>query len=265
MTHFLRRLRARIRHRHVDAELRQELDVHRAMAEDDLRAGGAAPDEARHLAARRMGNSARSRTRRVDRSLARERVAGRAICREKPAAQPRVHRDGSLDADARCGSEYDALLVCQYVPAPALACAGRPSARAGQCPQSSARHGPWLAARRRAARQRSRHGPRPRSVDSLLRRGCGHRRPHDRIPESGRDRSRRGRWDVRESPLVGVPELWMPLSSMPALFPDELFAKEFMWNAARCCVDMVGRLHPGLSRSNAEAELSALDRRRAPT
>jgi hypothetical protein len=46
MMAFFRRLRARIRYRHFDAELRQELDVHRAMAEDDFRARGAAPDEA---------------------------------------------------------------------------------------------------------------------------------------------------------------------------------------------------------------------------
>jgi predicted permease len=57
MIRFFRRLRARIRYRNFDAELRQELDVHRAMAEADLGAGGAAPDEARHLAARQLGNT----------------------------------------------------------------------------------------------------------------------------------------------------------------------------------------------------------------
>ena len=57
MIGFVRRIRARIRHRNFDAELRQEMDVHRAMAEDDLRAGGAAPDEARYIAARQLGNT----------------------------------------------------------------------------------------------------------------------------------------------------------------------------------------------------------------
>jgi predicted permease len=61
MMAFFRRLRARIRYRHFDAELRQELDVHRAMAEDDFRARGAAPDEARYLAARRLGNTLAAR------------------------------------------------------------------------------------------------------------------------------------------------------------------------------------------------------------
>jgi predicted permease len=57
MIRFFRRLRARIRYRNFDAELRQELDVHRTMAEADLGARGAAPDEARHLAARHLGNT----------------------------------------------------------------------------------------------------------------------------------------------------------------------------------------------------------------
>ena len=61
MTTFFRRLRARIRYRHFDADLRTELDVHRAMAEDALRAGGAAPDAARHLASRQLGNALAAR------------------------------------------------------------------------------------------------------------------------------------------------------------------------------------------------------------
>ena len=56
MRRFVRRLRSRIRYRHFDAELRRELDVHRAMAEDGLRAAGATADEARHLAARQIGH-----------------------------------------------------------------------------------------------------------------------------------------------------------------------------------------------------------------
>src|SRR5689334_15462155 len=56
MTALFRRLRARIRYRDFDAELRREIDVHRAMAEEDLRAGGASADEARYLAGRRLGH-----------------------------------------------------------------------------------------------------------------------------------------------------------------------------------------------------------------
>jgi hypothetical protein len=57
MRTFFRRLRARIRHRNFDEELQRELDVHRDMAEDELRAVGVAPDDARHVAARLLGTT----------------------------------------------------------------------------------------------------------------------------------------------------------------------------------------------------------------
>ena len=66
---------------------------------------------------------------------------------------------------------------------------------------------------------------------------------------------------IRESPLSGPPEVWLPLSAMPALFPEEPFAQAFLTRADRCCVDLVGRLRPGWSRAQAQAELSTLDRR----
>jgi predicted permease len=66
---------------------------------------------------------------------------------------------------------------------------------------------------------------------------------------------------VRESPLGGIPAVWLPLSAMPTLHPDEPFAREFLSSAAHCCVDLVGRLRPGFGRRAAEAELSTLDRR----
>ena len=56
MPRFLRRLLARIRYRRFDADLRQELDVHRAMVEDALRASGATPEDVRWQASRQMGN-----------------------------------------------------------------------------------------------------------------------------------------------------------------------------------------------------------------
>jgi predicted permease len=65
---------------------------------------------------------------------------------------------------------------------------------------------------------------------------------------------------VRESPLDAIPDLWMPLAAMPLLFPTEPFAQEFLANPAHCCVDVIGRLHPGHSRARAETELSLLDR-----
>ncbi|HEX5216432.1 MAG TPA: ABC transporter permease [Vicinamibacterales bacterium] len=53
---WFRRLRARIRYRSFDADLRQEIDAHRAMAEAELRSRGVAPGEARAAASRAMGN-----------------------------------------------------------------------------------------------------------------------------------------------------------------------------------------------------------------
>jgi predicted permease len=53
---WVRRLRARIRYRSFDADLRQEIETHRAMAEHDLQASGIAAPEARAAASRSLGN-----------------------------------------------------------------------------------------------------------------------------------------------------------------------------------------------------------------
>ena len=50
------RLRARIRYRHFDADLREELEVHRAMKEADLQRRGSSAAEARVGASRALGN-----------------------------------------------------------------------------------------------------------------------------------------------------------------------------------------------------------------
>jgi predicted permease len=51
-----RRLRARLRYRHFDRDIRREIEVHRAMHEDALRRAGDDEDAARTGAARRLGN-----------------------------------------------------------------------------------------------------------------------------------------------------------------------------------------------------------------
>ena len=56
MTHWLRRLRARIRYRGFDDDLRRELDVHRAMSEDASVAHGVDSATARADSARALGN-----------------------------------------------------------------------------------------------------------------------------------------------------------------------------------------------------------------
>ncbi|HWB15169.1 MAG TPA: ABC transporter permease [Vicinamibacterales bacterium] len=61
MTSWLRRLRARVRYRRFDDDLRRELDVHRAMSEDASVASGVDPLTARAGAARALGNMTMAR------------------------------------------------------------------------------------------------------------------------------------------------------------------------------------------------------------
>jgi predicted permease len=56
MTSLFRRLRARWRYRHFDRDLAREIDVHRAMKQDEIEASGVAPDDARAATARALGN-----------------------------------------------------------------------------------------------------------------------------------------------------------------------------------------------------------------
>ena len=56
MPGWLRRLRARIRYRHVDRDLAREIETHRALKAAAHRERGLAPDEARYAAARDLGN-----------------------------------------------------------------------------------------------------------------------------------------------------------------------------------------------------------------
>lgn len=56
MTKLFRRLRARLKYRHFERDLKTELTVHRSMAEDELRASGEAPEAVQRQAARQLGN-----------------------------------------------------------------------------------------------------------------------------------------------------------------------------------------------------------------
>ena len=56
MIGWIRRLRARIRYRHFDRDLAEELDLHREMKEHELRSSGVALDEPRWRAGRELGN-----------------------------------------------------------------------------------------------------------------------------------------------------------------------------------------------------------------
>lgn len=67
MFSLIRRLRARLKYRHFERDLAQELDVHRAMKEDELREAGFESDEVRRRSRRELGNTTymREETRRV--------------------------------------------------------------------------------------------------------------------------------------------------------------------------------------------------------
>ena len=321
MLRFVRRLRARIRYRNFDAELRRELDVHRAMAEDGLRAAGATADEARHAAARQIGHVLTAReaargvwiapwlesvgqdiryaARSLRRSpgftltalatltlgvgvnttlfafvnalllqpwrlpdphtlvLAHHRTAGRLTGVSAPELAflqqeaTSVDLAGSRTVGGPLGAGTAARAVggrlvsgnyFQVLRVPLVVGRGlQPEdAQSGRPPVIVLGHDLWSAS----------FAADPAIVGRTV---TFHGKPVTVVGVAGPG--------VRESPLSGTPEVWLPLSSMPALFPGEPFAQAFLSQADKCCVDLVGRLRPGQSRARAEAELSALDRR----
>ena len=325
MMAFFRRLLARIRYRHFDAELQEELDVHRAMAEDAFRARGATPDEARYLAARRLGNTlaAREAARGVWiapwlESVWQDVRYGARSLRRSPGFTVTALLTLTLGVAVNMTlfSLVNALLLRPW-PAPDAHQLVRIYHRMSRSTGESlvGVSAPELAFLQRQATSAEVAGTRPVG-GSLTFRGAT-RSARGRLVSSNyfgvlkapmfvgrsfqRDDDQPGRASVvvlgydlwtsffssdatvvgstirfqdvpvtvigvagpgmRESPLDGVPELWMPLSAMPELSPGESFAREFLSNPAHCCVDLVGRLRPGLSRARAEAELSVLDRR----
>ena len=61
MTAWWRRFRARVRYRRFDADLKRELDVHRAMKEDELGSSGSNAEEMHRELGRALGNTTRAR------------------------------------------------------------------------------------------------------------------------------------------------------------------------------------------------------------
>jgi predicted permease len=56
-------------------------------------------------------------------------------------------------------------------------------------------------------------------------------------------------------------DVWMPLSSVPLLRPDERWVASVLRKPENCCLGVAGRLAPGVSREQAQAELTLLSRR----
>ena len=70
---WFRQIRARFRYRNLDAQLREEIEFHRALTEETLEADGLTKSEARRQAARRLGNA------RVQREVARDDRRGTSL------------------------------------------------------------------------------------------------------------------------------------------------------------------------------------------
>jgi predicted permease len=66
--------------------------------------------------------------------------------------------------------------------------------------------------------------------------------------------------DFKGSSYEGEENLWMPLAAMQSLRPNEPGTREFLRSPRNCCSPMIGRLAPGSSRSQAQAELAVLSR-----
>ncbi len=68
MRTLLRRVKHWIRRDRLDADLAEEIELHRAMRQARLEASGVPPDEAAHASRRAVGNvtAARGRARRLD-------------------------------------------------------------------------------------------------------------------------------------------------------------------------------------------------------
>jgi predicted permease len=60
----------------------------------------------------------------------------------------------------------------------------------------------------------------------------------------------------------GAPNrIWLPLSLLPTLRPNDPFAVNMLDRPQDCCVDVLGRLSPGVSRTQARAEVAVLSDR----
>jgi predicted permease len=58
----------------------------------------------------------------------------------------------------------------------------------------------------------------------------------------------------------GREDVWMPFAAMQALRPNDASTREFLRSPNNCCSSVAGRLAPGFSRPQAQAELTVLSR-----
>jgi predicted permease len=319
----LRRLRARWKYRGFERDVSREIDVHRAMTDDDLAARGIAADERRLLAARRLGNA----------SLAREQARGvwiagwlESLWQDVRYAGRRIRRSPgfalatlvilvtAIGLNTALFSVANALLLRPWALPDAHELVIAYHVRGnGDASNVSFAEYRFMAARARTVDLVvSREGS-DLALDGVDDGGgvSGHfvtgnffrtlRVPlaHGRAFAPGEDEPGRpvfvavashrfwqsrlgadpaavGRpIGINGRPVVivgvtlpgnfltagrGTPDVWLPFAVLPALFPDDSFARELLVNPAHCCVELAGRLRPGATRVQAETELEALDR-----
>jgi predicted permease len=324
MISLLRRLRARLRHRHFNANLQEELESHRAMVEEELHASGLTTETARRQAAAQIGNV----------TLARESARGvwispwlESVWQDTQYAARSLWRSRGFTATALLtltlgigvntvlflllnalllhpwrSAEAHALVLAYHrmeepsgegligVSAPELNFLRQHAATVDVAGTRQVGGALWSGDNNRSVRGRLVSSNYFDVLKVPVTIGRGLQSDDDRPDQPaaivlGHDLwtgffssdpnivGRRVRFrnvpatvvgvagpGVGEAPFGGAPEMWMPLRTIPLLFPDEVFAREFMSNPGHCCVDLIGRLRPGHNRTRAEAELSALDR-----
>lgn len=324
MTSLLRRIRARLRHRHFNANLREELEAHRAMVEEELQASGLGSDAVRRRTAAQIGNV----------TLARESARGvwiapwlESVWQDARYAARSLWRSPGFTATALLtltlgigvntvlflllnalllhpwrSADPHALVRAYHrmeepsgenligVSAPELEFLREHAAAVDVAGTRQVGGALWSGDETRSVRGRLVSSNYFDVLRVPVAIGRGLQSDDDRPDQPAVIVLGHNLWSglfssdpnvvgrtvrfrdvpatvvgvagpgVGEAQFGGTPEVWMPLRTIPLLFPEDTFAREFMSNPGHCCIDLIGRLRPGHNRTRAEAELSGLDR-----
>lgn len=321
---WLRRLRARLKYRHFERDLRREVDAHRTMLEDELVAGGASAQDARRQAARTLGNVVleRERARQVWLATWLEsvgqdlRYAARRLRRSpmhaattlailviaiglntavfsvanvlllRPWALPDAHElirafHVGQNGDRRNVSYVEYRYMAERSETVDLVASreGSDLAMDGVAPDERNVGGHFVSGNYFGALRvpfelgRGFHADEDQAGRPEMVVVVSHRFWQGRLGADPSIVGRRIGINGQRLTVVGVtaagtflsvgrgmPELWLPFATLPALFPADSFSRELLSRAEHCCVGLAGRLRAGANHTSAETELSALDR-----